>query len=113
MSLPLKKYNFKRICETLPHLSSEKRETLSILLDKELMSDLEERMSDIEQGENLISSSPENEFVEILLLRGRDRASYEKKIEMIKKASKDKVFLQEIKEIEEDFKYVDSEGQIK
>ncbi|MCD4782932.1 MAG: hypothetical protein K8T10_03765 [Candidatus Eremiobacteraeota bacterium] len=102
MSLPLEKYDFEKICESIPLLSSEEIETLSILLDKELMSDLEERMSDIEQGKNLISSFPGNEFVEVLLWIGRDRASYEQKIEMIKKAGKDKAFLQEIKEIEED-----------
>jgi len=43
-------------------------------------------------------------------LIGKGRASYEEKIEKMKRASKDKVFLQEIKEIEEDFKYVDMEG---
>lgn len=53
---------------------------------------------------------PENEIVEIIMIFKKDVESYENKIEMMRSALNDKYFLDDLKEITEDFKDIDMEG---
>ncbi len=52
---------------------------------------------------------PENETVEVILIT-KKQVSFKDKIGKLKKAAKDKLFLEDLKEISEDFKAVDFEG---
>lgn len=52
---------------------------------------------------------PENETMEVILIFKEKSDSFEKKIEELKKAVKDKFFLEDIKTVSEDFKVADLE----
>lgn len=52
---------------------------------------------------------PTDEFVEVIILLKKDRDDFEAKIEELKKAMKDEVFLRDVEEVSEDFEIVDSE----
>ncbi len=53
---------------------------------------------------------PENEAVEVILIIKKRPDSFKEKIQELKKAAKDELFLEDLKEISEDFKSVDLEG---
>jgi len=52
---------------------------------------------------------PENETVEVILIT-KKQESFKDKIRELKKAAKDNLFLEDLKEISEDFRAVDFEG---
>ncbi|VVB87382.1 Uncharacterised protein [uncultured archaeon] len=53
---------------------------------------------------------PENEAVEVILIIKKRQDSFKEKIRELKKAAKDELFLEDLKEISEDFRSVDLEG---
>ena len=53
---------------------------------------------------------PENETIEVILIIKKSRDSFKEKIQELKKAAKDELFLKDLEEISEDFKSVDLEG---
>ena len=55
------------------------------------------------------SAINENELAEIVLFVNQPSQTYEEKIALMKEAMNDKDFVSEIKEVMEDFKYVDAE----
>ena len=53
---------------------------------------------------------PENEIAEVILIIRKKPDSFKQKISELKEAMKDDLFLDDLKEISEDFKAVDFEG---
>ncbi|MDD5473560.1 MAG: hypothetical protein PHU34_05360 [Candidatus Methanoperedens sp.] len=53
---------------------------------------------------------PENETIEVILIMKNRHDSFKQKIRELKNATKDKLFLKDMKEISEDFRTVDLEG---
>ena len=53
---------------------------------------------------------PENETIEVILIMKNKQDSFKQKIGELKDAAKDKLFLEDMKEISEDFRIVDLEG---
>ena len=53
---------------------------------------------------------PENDPVEIIMFFRKKPEGYNKKINELKNAMKDKLFLSDLKEVSEDFENVDLEG---
>ena len=53
---------------------------------------------------------PENETIEVILIMKNKQDSFKQKIRELKDAAKDKLFLEDMKEISEDFRIVDLEG---
>ena len=56
------------------------------------------------------SHIPENEVVETILIIKKMPRNFKQKIKELKEASKDESFLNDLKDISEDFKAVDLEG---
>ena len=57
----------------------------------------------------LPSHIPENEEVEIILLFGRRTSNFQLKVESMKEAMNDPLFLEDLREVAEDFANLDSE----
>lgn len=55
-------------------------------------------------------SMPENEIVEVILILQKKRENYEQKISAIKEAAKDPLYLDDIREVSDDFKDIDAEN---
>ena len=53
---------------------------------------------------------PENEMVEVILLIKNGQSSFKKKISELSKAMKDNLFLDDLRDISENFKAIDLEG---
>ncbi len=53
---------------------------------------------------------PENETIEVILIYKKKQDTFKQKIQELKKAAKDTLFLADMKEISEDFRAVDLEG---
>ncbi|MCZ7358208.1 MAG: hypothetical protein O8C66_15610 [Candidatus Methanoperedens sp.] len=53
---------------------------------------------------------PENETVEVILIMKKKQDSFRERIRELKNAAKDKLFLEDMEEISEDFKSIDLEG---
>lgn len=53
---------------------------------------------------------PENETIEVILIMKNRQDSFKQKIRELKNAAKDKLFLEDMKEISDDFSSVDLEG---
>jgi hypothetical protein len=53
---------------------------------------------------------PENETVEVILIIKEQQKDFKQRIKELKYASKDNIFLEDMKEISRDFEHVDSEG---
>ncbi len=53
---------------------------------------------------------PENETIEVILIYKKKQDTFKQKIQELKKAAKDTLFLADMKEISEDFRTVDLEG---
>ncbi len=53
---------------------------------------------------------PENETIEVILIMKNRNDSFKQKIRELKNSTKDKLFLEDMKEISEDFRTVDLEG---
>ena len=53
---------------------------------------------------------PENEVVEVLLIVKKKPAAFKQKVEELKEAVRDKVFLDDLRDVSEDFKALDLEG---
>ncbi len=53
---------------------------------------------------------PENEIVELILIIKKSPNSFKQKINELKEAMKDDLFLDDLREVSEDFKAVDLEG---
>ncbi|MCZ7394145.1 MAG: hypothetical protein ABOK23_11700 [Candidatus Methanoperedens sp.] len=53
---------------------------------------------------------PENETIEVILIMKNRQDSFKQKIRELKNATKDKLFLEDMKEISDDFNSVDLEG---
>lgn len=52
---------------------------------------------------------PENEMIEVILIYKQKQDTFKQKIQEMKKAAKDSLFLADMKEISEDFRTVDLE----
>ena len=53
---------------------------------------------------------PENETVEVILIINKRQESFKQKIQELKEAVKDNRFMNDLKDVSEDFNTVDSEG---
>jgi hypothetical protein len=53
---------------------------------------------------------PENETVEVILIMKKKQDSFRERIRELKNAAKDRLFLEDMEEISEDFKSIDLEG---
>ena len=53
---------------------------------------------------------PENEVVEVFLIVKKKPAAFKQKVEELKEAVRDKVFLDDLRDVSEDFKALDLEG---
>jgi len=53
---------------------------------------------------------PKNEIVEVLLIVGKRTTAFKQKVKELKEAIKDNVFLDDIRDVTEDFKTIDLEG---
>lgn len=53
---------------------------------------------------------PENEIVELILIIKKSPDGFKQKIDELKEAMKDDLFLDDLREVSEDFKAVDLEG---
>jgi len=55
-------------------------------------------------------SVPENELVEIILIIRKKTEDFDRKIDELKAAMNDKLFLDDLKEVAEEFEAIDTEG---
>ncbi|CAD6491689.1 MAG: hypothetical protein LAKADJCE_00153 [Candidatus Argoarchaeum ethanivorans] len=55
---------------------------------------------------------PENEIMEVILIIKKRPDSFKQKIEELKEAVKDDLFLDDLRDVSEDFRTVDSEGWV-
>jgi mannitol/fructose-specific phosphotransferase system IIA component (Ntr-type) len=53
---------------------------------------------------------PENETVEVILIMNKRQDSFKQKIQELKEAVKDNRFMNDLREVSDDFNIVDSEG---
>lgn len=53
---------------------------------------------------------PENETVEVILIMNKRQDSFKQKIQELKEAVKDNRFMNDLREVSDDFNTVDSEG---
>ena len=53
---------------------------------------------------------PENETVEVILIMNKRQGSFKQKIQELKEAVKDNRFMNDLREVSDDFNIVDSEG---
>lgn len=56
------------------------------------------------------SNIPENETVEVILIVNDRQSKFEKRINELKSAVKDNLFMEDMDEISKDFEIIDSEG---
>ena len=53
---------------------------------------------------------PENELVEIIVIVGTQQPEFERKINALKSAVQDQLFLDDLEEVSQDFAAIDAEG---
>ncbi|MFH0925442.1 MAG: hypothetical protein V1872_07395 [bacterium] len=53
---------------------------------------------------------PENEIAEVILVIKKNRNSFKQKIDQLKESMNDNLFLNDLQDISDDFKFIDIEG---